>query len=151
MARLLVACALAWPVLLTGATAARIHHTAPWLSTITYLAAGRVCHQRDARSFHTNGVKWPVCGRCSGLYLAAPFGAIAALIVARRRTPRPSLTWLAEAALPTALTFIIEKGGIAAVGNGARFVSALPLGLALAWVIVRTASGQNGASSKLTG
>ena len=141
MARFLVACAVAWPILLTAATEARIHHTAPWISTITYLVAGQVCHQRPARSFHTAGVKWPVCGRCSGLYLAAPFGAIAALIVARRRTLRPSLTWLAVAAVPTALTFVIEKGGIAAVGNGARFVSALPLGLALAWVIVRTASG----------
>ena len=53
---------------------------------------------------------------------------------------RPSVAWLAAAAMPTAVTFVIEKAGIAAVGNGMRFVAALPLGLALAWVIVRTAS-----------
>jgi uncharacterized membrane protein len=141
MARFLVACAVAWPILLTAATAERIHHTAPWASTLTYVVAGQVCHQRPARSFHTAGVQWPVCGRCSGLYLAAPVGAIAAFLVGRRRTSRPSIAWLAAAAAPTAITFVIEKAGIAAVGNGMRFAAALPLGLALAWVLVRTASG----------
>jgi hypothetical protein len=52
--------------------------------------------------------------------------------------------------MPTAITFVVEKGGIAAVGNGMRFAAAVPLGLALAWVLVRTASGMR-ASSKLTG
>jgi uncharacterized membrane protein len=140
MARFLVACAIAWPVLLAGATAARIQHTASWASSITYLVAGQVCHQRPARSFRTAGVQWPVCGRCSGLYLAAPVGAVAALLVARRRLSRPSIAWLAVAAAPTVITFVIEKAGIAAVGNAMRFAAALPLGLALAWVIVRTAS-----------
>jgi uncharacterized membrane protein len=149
MARFLVACAVAWPILLTAATAARINHRAPWASTFTYLIAGQVCHQRPARSFHTDGVQWPVCGRCSGLYLAAPAGAIAALLAARRRTSRPSVAWLAAAAVPTAVSFAIEKAGIADVGNGLRFAAALPLGLALAWVVVRTAS-HPGASSKLT-
>jgi len=141
MARFLVACAVAWPILLTAATAARIQHAAPWASTFTYLVAGQVCHQRPHRSFHTAGVQWPVCGRCSGLYLAAPAGAIAAFLVGRRRTSRPSIAWLAVAAAPTAITFVVEKAGIAAVGNGMRFAAALPLGLALAWVLVRTASG----------
>jgi len=150
MARFLVACAVAWPVLLTAATAARIHQTAPWTSTLMYVVAGQVCHQRPARSFHTAGVQWPVCGRCSGLYLAAPVGAIAAYLVGRRRTSRPSIAWLAVAAAPTAITYVIEKAGIAAVGNGLRFAAALPLGLALAWVLVRTASGTPGASGKLT-
>jgi len=150
MAKFLVACAVAWPILLTTATAARIHHRAPWTSTLMYVVAGQVCHQRPARSFHTAGVQWPVCGRCSGLYLAAPVGAIAAFLVARRRTSRPSVAWLAVAAMPTAITFVVEKGGIAAVGNGMRFAAAVPLGLALAWVLVRTASGMR-ASSKLTG
>lgn len=141
MARFLVACAVAWPILLTAATAARIHHTAPWASSVTYLVAGQVCHQRPARSFHTAGVQWPVCGRCSGLYLAAPAGAIAALLAGRRRTSAPSMVWLAAAAVPTATTFVIEKAGIAALGSGMRFAAALPLGLALAWVLVRTAFG----------
>ena len=85
-------------------------------------------------------MQWPVCGRCSGLYVAAPAGAIAAFLVGRRRTSRPSVAWLAAAAAPTAITFVTEKAGLAAVGNGMRFAAALPLGLALAWVIVRTAS-----------
>lgn len=140
MVRFLVAGAVAWPILLTAATAARIHHTAPWASSLTYIVAGQVCHQRPARSFHTAGVQWPVCGRCSGLYVAAPAGAIAALLVGRRRPSRPSVAWLAAAAAPTAITFVAEKAGLAAVGNGMRFAAALPLGLALAWVIVRAAS-----------
>ena len=139
MGKFLVACAVAWPVMLASATAARISGTAPFASTMIYLVAGQVCHQKPARSFHTTGVQWPVCGRCSGLYLAAPLGAIAALLASRRRTTRPSVGWLALAAAPTAITFVAEKSGLAEVGNIVRFTSALPLGFSLAWVVVRTA------------
>ena len=140
MAKVLVACAIAWPALMATATAARIHGTTPALSTVMYLIGGQVCHQKPERSFSTAGVHWPVCGRCSGLYLAAPLGAIVAWIASRRRVTRPSVVWLAIAAVPTAATFVAEKTGLAEVGNVLRFASALPLGFALAWVIVRTAS-----------
>lgn len=55
-----------------------------WVVTL-YAAASRICHQRPERSFFRGAVQWPVCGRCAGLYLAAPFGAVLALGSARRR------------------------------------------------------------------
>ena len=69
MVKALAIAAVAWPLVLGGALVARAHDAAPAFVTAIYVAASRVCHQTPERSFHTGGVKWPVCGRCSGLYL----------------------------------------------------------------------------------
>ena len=135
MARLLVAASIVWPLALAGGWWARAHGGPAWLDVVTYVSAGRVCHQRPDRSFHTDGVQWPVCGRCAGLYAAAPFGALAALFIRRRRTV-PSLTWLAIAAVPTAITVVLEFSGLTAMSSLARFVAALSLGAAIAFFIV---------------
>ena len=100
----------------------------------------RICHQQPARSFQTAGVQWPVCGRCSGLYLGAPIGAIA--IGLARRRPRRPVAWLAIAAIPTAITLALEWLHLADVTNGARALTALPLGAAIAAVLVVTAAGR---------
>ena len=55
----------------------------------TYLLAGVVCHQRPDRSFHFEGVKMPVCARCTGLYLGAGLGVLVAAGF-RRRGGRPA-------------------------------------------------------------
>ena len=44
-------------------------------------------------------------------------------------------------AIPTAITLVIEWLAIAQPSNLVRFVAALPLGAAVAWVLVRTAAG----------
>lgn len=33
-----------------------------------------VCHQMDARSFYVDGIKFPLCARCTGMYLGALIG-----------------------------------------------------------------------------
>jgi uncharacterized membrane protein len=137
----LVAAAMIWPLVLSAGAAARIARTGSSAAAAVYTAAGLVCHQRDDRSFHTYGVKWPVCARCSGLYLAAPLGAFAALLGAGRLRRARDLKVLALAAAPTAITFVIEHGGVASVSSATRFVAALPLGAAVAWVVVRAARG----------
>jgi hypothetical protein len=81
-----------------------------------------ICHQRPERSFFSCGLQWPVCGRCSGLYLGAAAGAVLALAIGwraqGRRTTTPdsdSARWrriLLVAALPTAVLWIIEFAGI---------------------------------------
>jgi hypothetical protein len=108
-----------------------------------YLAASRLCHQRPERTFHTGGIPWPVCGRCSGLYLAAPIGAAVALLSRRRRSAaradRPDPRWrvrLAVAALPTAITLLLEWSDVMIVTSVARAVAALPLGLMVAWTLI---------------
>ena len=114
----LIVAAFAWPVVLAGATWELVDGRAPIWSGVVYAAASKVCHQRPERSFHTAGVKWPVCGRCSGLYLAAPIGALVAGVAIRRRAAVPrQLTWLALAAVPTAITLAVEWLDLAPVSN----------------------------------
>jgi uncharacterized membrane protein len=137
----LAAAAILWPVLLVAGTASRIAARQPWLTATVYAAAGTVCHQRPDRSFHTHGARWPVCARCSGLYLAAPVGAIVAAASRRRLRRARDLRVLAIAALPTVVSFVLEHAGLTAVTSAVRFVAALPLGAALAWVVVSAATG----------
>jgi uncharacterized membrane protein len=140
----LIVSAFAWPVVLGAATYEAVEGRAPEWSAVVYAAASKVCHQRPERSFHTAGVRWPVCGRCSGLYLAAPIGALAAGLAIRRRALSPrQLRWLMVAAAPTALTLIVEWSGMAPVSNLERALAALPLGAMIAFVIVRTAAGES--------
>lgn len=139
LARALVAAAIVWPLAAGGAVWHRASHPEgrPSLgATVVYLAGGRICHQRPERSFATRDVQWPVCARCSGLYLAAPFGALAWF--ARRRTSAP-LRLLALAAIPTALTLLWEWGGMGTPSNLIRFTTALPLGAAVMWVLLQVA------------
>jgi uncharacterized membrane protein len=141
LVKALIAGVVAWPLLL-GASAWRVGHGAPagW-PALTYLAASVLCHQQPERSFHTAGVKWPVCARCSGLYLAAPAGALMALAAAARwrATRRRVVTLLAIAAAPTAVIWVLEWLALAPMTNAVRFAAALPLGAAIAAVLVRTA------------
>jgi uncharacterized membrane protein len=138
MVKLLVAAAMLWPVLLGAAVWQRTTGPAAAWTVVPYLIGSQVCHQRPDRSFHTDGVRWPVCGRCSGLYLAAPVGMLVALAGARRRAGRPAVT-LAVAAVPTMVTVVLEWTGLAPMSNLARALSALPLGATVAYWLVRAA------------
>lgn len=135
MARLLVVLSIAWPLTLAGGWWSHAHAGPAWVTAAVYLGAGRVCHQRPERTFHTRGSAWPVCARCAGLYLAAPVGALLAL---RRRQAFSTRTklWCVAAAVPTGVTFILEHAGLAAVSPEARALAALPLGLAAAYLVV---------------
>lgn len=137
MTRLLLALSIAWPLLLGVTVWLRAADRAPWLTTAVYLAAGRVCHQHQDRSFRTAGVQWPVCGRCSGLYLAAPFGAWMATFGWRRRWGSPpSMQHLIAAALPTAATMVWEWSG-GPTSSLVRLLAALPLGAFVAGLVVQ--------------
>jgi len=151
LAIVLVVASVAWPVLLASATWPQaVGRPAAW-SAVVYLAASRVCHQLPERSFHTAGVQWPVCGRCSGLYLAAPLGALAGVLVSARRLPdRRAVVGLTAAALPALVTFGLEHLTTVPVGNVTRLLTALPLGATVAFVIVRVAAGGHGGTIEYT-
>ena len=136
----LVIASTLWPLLLVAAVRQQMAGPSTW-SAAVYLAASRICHQRDERSFHSDGVKWPVCGRCAGLYAAAPIGAIVAL--ARRRRPSRARTVipLVLASLPTAVTLGAEWLRVLPVSNLARALAAIPSGLAVTYAIVHVAGG----------
>jgi hypothetical protein len=153
LVKVLVTASIIWPLVLAAAVRDRaVTGGSIWTQAI-YVAASRICHQRPERSFHTAGVKWPVCGRCSGLYLSAPFGAMAAMVALRRQRRPASQTssehspgnsdarWLALASVPTVVTFALEWIG-APMTTLARALAALPLGAAIAFVICRVAAGQ---------
>ena len=152
MVKILVAASIAWPLVLAAAVWDRAATGGSVWTSVLYAAASRICHQRPERSFHSAGVKWPVCGRCSGLYLAAPLGALAAVSMSRRRR-RPAtgratnrrirnanVTLVALASLPTAVTVLAEWTGLLPVSTLARALAAMPLGAAIAFVIVRVAT-----------
>ena len=75
MARALAAIAVLWPLVQAATVAATIHGSGGALTAMVQIVGSRVCHQRPERSFHTSGVRWPVCARCSGLYFGAACGA----------------------------------------------------------------------------
>jgi uncharacterized membrane protein len=130
---------LAWPLLLGAAWWNHAGHQegnrSLW-AVVVYMAAGRVCHQQPERSFHSDGAQWPVCARCAGLYLAAPLAA--GWFLTRRRgaqiTPA-AYRGMALAAVPTVVTLVWEWGGLGTPPNVVRFLTALPLGAAVAWTL----------------
>ena len=141
LSRALIVGALVWPTLLGVSVWARANDTYPAWTDVVYTAGARVCHQKPERSFHSAGVQWPVCARCTGLYVGAALGAIALAAGLRRRQPfnrLQALTILALAALPTAVTVVIEWTRVADPGNAGRMLAALPLGAAVAAVLIVT-------------
>lgn len=147
----LAAVAVAWCVVVLvapGALQGRGGSQAGGWGSLVYDAAGRICHQRVARSFTWGGVPFPVCGRCLALYVS---GAAAMCLAAgiAWRAPRhltwpsqplwthPAWTgeasWLAAATAPSALLLIVEWFA-ADPGTVARAIAALPLGAMVGWI-----------------
>jgi uncharacterized membrane protein len=152
MGKVLLLAAIAWPLLLALALWERIYHPGALTGLSIYAAASTICHQIAERSFHTAGVQWPVCGRCAGLYAAAPFGAWLGLALAGGSRSLSALRLIALAALPGAATVAMEWARAASVGNVTRCISALPLGAAVAFVLVASvAPAPSGRSPELRG
>ena len=112
---------------------------------VLYFAGSFICHQLPERSFHLQGAQLPVCARCLGLYGGGAFGSvIAASAVVRHRINRgqPLLAqarrwrWTAVAAIPTVATVVLEWGFGWPISNTVRAVAALPVGVAVAFVVV---------------
>jgi uncharacterized membrane protein len=143
--------ATAWLVALAAAPYLLVHR-APGtvgfqVAEMVYLAGGRICHQQSARSFHAWGIQLPVCARCTGLYLAAPAGALAGIVAWRKRRGTGSARldrwrWvLALAAAPMALTVGLEWVGLAEIPGLLRAGTSLPLGFAVSWLVAATLMG----------
>jgi uncharacterized membrane protein len=133
----LVALSVVWAAAVVAAPLARAGH-GHWgveaFATVPYLVGTRICHQRPERSFHTQGVAWPVCGRCAGLYLSGATALLAAAVM-RSRRDRPFRALLPVAAVPTMATWGLEAAGLWDPGTGLRALAAVPLGLAIGWTL----------------
>ncbi len=115
---------------------------------VVYRAASIVCHQIPDRSFQLAGLPLAVCSRCLGLYAGAAAASVAMLLVGSGvQGPGSGVRYLsgpgsrvrlliAAAAVPTALTWVLERGGLWEGTNAVRFGAAVPLGLAAAAIVL---------------
>jgi uncharacterized membrane protein len=115
----------------------------PPLAALVYAAGSLICHQLPGRSFHLQGSQLPVCARCVGLYGGSALGSLAGIAafcsaLRRWRVPPAHLHWIgtALAAVPTAVTFVLEWGFGWRISNTVRTLAAVPLGVAVAFVVV---------------
>ena len=98
-------------------------------TALVYLAGSLVCHQIAERSFHFSGIQFPVCARCTGLYLGGALGLVmfSALPVAHLTFQR-ARTALILVAIPTLVTIASAWSGLWDPGNAVRAAFAAPLG-----------------------
>src|SRR5688572_14997247 len=115
--RVLITSSIFWSLLLPLApfAASRPAPAIAWymLAFLVYGVGSVVCHQLPERSFFLWSAQWPVCARCTGIYVGA---AVAALVATVRLPPgKPDTTYqgitsrrarliLAAAAAPTVAT-----------------------------------------------
>ena len=167
--RAFVTASIAWAVLLPIAPLAASHQAPArfWygLAFVVYGAGTFVCHQLPWRSFHSWSAQWPVCARCTGIYVGAAVAATVAMVrlpSLSLRPGKPDATYdskvrlkpdttyntanstrraralLAVAALPSAITLVYEWTTGDTPSNAIRALAGVPLGAAVAFVIVRS-------------
>ena len=95
-----------------------------------------ICHQKPERSFFLGGLQMAVCARCTGLYVGAALAMPLALGFAAPLTTTRARWIVVLAALPTAITWSLEFAGVTGFSNVLRFIAALPLGFAVAWLLI---------------
>jgi hypothetical protein len=147
--RTLPAAAALWAALIVAAPWAAV---APdffgvprFTAAATYLTGAVVCHQRPDRSFHSHGVRWPVCARCSGLYVSAGLGVVLAWLWRPPAAAVPFHAWrwiLLAAAVPTAGTMVAEWWNPQLASGLARALAAAPLGGAAGVMLAASMSFQ---------
>lgn len=107
---------------------------------VVYAAASVVCHQRLERSFSAWGAQFPVCARCTGIYVGTALVTAAYLAGWWRPGGRAASARVRRVLLagcvPTLATVSIEWSGLAPVANEARATAGLALGLAAAAVVM---------------
>jgi uncharacterized membrane protein len=133
--------AIVWLSIIIVSPWALAHGSGRLLAVSAYEIGARICHQRPERSFHLAGVQMPVCARCFGLYVSGALGLSLAWLQRRRLSPIVARLALGVAALPIALTVILERIGTIAPSNVERMLTALPLGFVAGLVIVGSLAG----------
>ena len=104
---------------------------------VVYQGFHAACHQMPERSFHLWGYPLAVCARCFGLYAGALVGVLFYPLTRRLTwTGTPPRAWLFAAALPTSVDFLLGVFGVWENTHWSRFLTALLLGVAVAFYIV---------------
>jgi uncharacterized membrane protein len=121
------------------------------VAAMTYALGSFICHQRPERSFHSGVVQLPVCARCIGIYAGAALASLGWTFMSGRFVGRhppcenttasgrrglASTRLLLLAAIPTAITLVLEWVGIWQPSNVVRAAAGIPLGFAAALVVI---------------
>jgi uncharacterized membrane protein len=135
--RLLAGLSLLWagalPVAAAGASGGGL---AGWVAVVMYGVGAFVCHQRPERSFHWGAAAWPVCARCTGIYVGLAAAAMLGQFVRRLAlAPARARLWLAVASLPAAGSLGYEWATGVTPSNAVRAVTGVLLGSALGWML----------------
>ncbi len=143
--RAFVAASIVWALMLPlaafVASRSGSGHAAYAFALAVYAAGSVVCHQLPARSFALWSAKLPVCARCTGIYTG---GAVASTLIAGRGAGRDAARMtrtrarsvLAIAAAPTVATLAWEWTTGNTPANAVRALAGLPIGAAVAWVVL---------------
>ena len=158
MRRLLCVGAIGWAVLIpSAALAAGRASGAPvvgLLAALPYAVGAVICHQQAARSFAIWSQQLPVCARCTGMYAGAAMIAMLATFRTADHLRRgfgaqealrhigANVTTIVVAALPTLATLAYEWSTNTTPSNVVRAIAGLPLGAAVAWVILSAVDDQ---------
>lgn len=106
------------------------------LTAFVYVVGSIVCHQIPERSFHLAGVQFPVCARCTGLYVGGAFGVVLWILRRNRRLGvHDARRALMVTAVPTLVTLATAALGWWDPANALRAVLAAPLGVAAGAVV----------------
>lgn len=119
---------LAAPILLS--------FSCPRIASVLYLSFSTICHQIPDRSFFILGYSFPVCERCSGIYLGLLLGSLVeARFVHRSSTARR--VWVLAACIPMLADFSLSFSGLW-IGTGpVRFATGLWFGWLISALLVR--------------
>ncbi len=146
----LLLASLIWAATLVAAPyiVSRVSDDTPVLraAVVVYALASVICHQRPERSFRMSGVQVPVCARCEGLYLAAPFGILWLSVLRRRYQAAIASrrTWqriIIVALVLTLMTLVWEWMTGAMTSGVVRAVAGGVLGAAVAAAVTAVAVG----------
>jgi len=128
--------AVSWSAAFLLVTLPPVERILPVPSAVVHGVGALVCHQRPERSFHVQERRFPVCARCTALYVSGAAGAVLGWF-GLARVPRQTRLIVVSAALPTAVSVGAEWLGFAGSSNLTRALAALPLGGAAGWLFVR--------------
>jgi uncharacterized membrane protein len=117
------------------------------LGAVLFAVGGVICHQKPERSFFLDGHQFPVCARCTGLYLSAGAGVMGwfGLKLLRRSTSirleaRSVIRMLLLAGVPTALSLASGAIGLWDGSNLTRALISIPLGASAGAIVAAVAT-----------
>jgi uncharacterized membrane protein len=131
---------LLWAAALPAAAFGASTGDAPWsgLAAAVYALGHAICHQRPERSFFWGEVAWPVCARCTGIYMGAAAGVLIGLMV-RTAAEVPAArvrVWLVTAVVPASVSLAYEWGSGRMPSNATRSGTGAIVGLTTACLLV---------------